>query len=157
MKAPSFRTAARPQRGTYAVEFALVFLIFFAVLYGIICYGILFAFRLGVQNAAEEGARAALRYQSTFEARSTHAETIAKQSITWLPAVVTRSASATVCSVVDNVCGTPPCTPTWEARCQMVVTVTATNMQLLLPPLPSFAMPSSIVGKASMLLDGRAP
>jgi len=157
MKAPSIRTAACPQRGAYAVEFALVFLIFFAVLYGIICYGILFAFRLGVQNAAEDGARAALRYQSTFEARRTHAETIAVQSITWLPVTMTRSASATVCSVVDNVCGAPPCAPTWEARCQMVVTVTATNMQLLLPPLPSFAMPSSIVGKASMLLDGRAP
>lgn len=157
MKAPNILTAARPQRGAYAVEFALVFLIFFAVLYGIICYGILFAFRLGVQNAAEDGARAALRYQSTFEARRSHAETIATQSIAWLPATVTRSARATVCSVVDNVCGAPPCTPTWEARCQMVVTVTATNMQLLLPPLPSFAMPSSIVGKASMLLDGRAP
>jgi type IV secretory pathway VirB3-like protein len=47
----------------YAIEFAMVFLIFFAVLYGAICYGMLFAFRLGVQNAAEDGARAALRYQ----------------------------------------------------------------------------------------------
>jgi hypothetical protein len=39
----------------------------------------------------------------------------------------------------------------------MVVTVTATNLKLLLPPFPNFAMPDQIVGKASMLLDGRAP
>ncbi|CAN7603599.1 TadE/TadG family type IV pilus assembly protein [Variovorax paradoxus] len=157
MRTAPIHSRVHVQRGAYAVEFALVFLIFFAVLYGIICYGVLFAFRLGVQNAAEDGARAALRYQSTFEARRAHAEIIAAQSISWMPATVTRSARATVCSVVDNVCDAPPCPPTWEARCQMVVTVTATNMQLLLPPMPSFAIPNSVVGRASMLLDGRAP
>lgn len=135
----------------------MVFLIFFAVLYGIICYGMLFAFRLGVQNAAEDGARAALRYQPTLGARTDLAQTVATQRINWLPATVTRNATATVCGVVGNVCGSPPCGPTWEARCQVVVTVTATDMQRLLPPLPSFAMPNQIVGRASMLLDGRAP
>ncbi|MBJ2157083.1 TadE/TadG family type IV pilus assembly protein [Variovorax sp. IB41] len=157
MKAPGTRPAARRQRGVYAIEFAMVFLIFFAVLYGAICYGMLFAFRLGVQNAAEDGARAALRYQSTLAARTDQAQAIAAQRISWLPAVVTRNATATVCGVVGNVCGAPTCGPTWAARCQVVVTVTASNMQLLLPPLPSFAMPSQIVGRASMLLDGRAP
>ncbi|QSI33204.1 pilus assembly protein [Variovorax sp. RKNM96] len=157
MKATGSHPAASRQRGAYAVEFALVFLIFFAVLYGIICYGMLFAFRLGVQNAAEDGARAALRYQPTLAARTNQAQTIAVQRISWLPAIVTRNATATVCGVVGNVCVAPTCGPTWEARCQVVVTVTASNMQLLLPPLPSFAMPSQIVGKASMLLDGRAP
>jgi Flp pilus assembly protein TadG len=157
MQAPRVHTAARRQRGAYAIEFALVFLIFFAVLYGIICYGMLFAFRMGVQNAAEDGARAALRYQPTLAARKDAAKTVATQSISWLPTTVVRVADATVCGVVGNVCGTPPCGPSWDARCQMVVTVTASNMHGLLPPLPNFAMPDSIVGKASMLLDGRAP
>jgi Flp pilus assembly protein TadG len=157
MRSPGIRTAARRQRGAYAIEFALVFLIFVAVLYGIICYGMLFAFRMGVQNAAEDGARAALRYQPTLQARKDVAQTIATQSINWLPAAVTRNATATVCGVVGNVCGAPPCGPTWAARCQVVVTVTATDMQRLLPPLPSFAMPNQITGRASMLIDGRAP
>ena len=51
----------RTQRGVYAVEFALVFLMFFALLYASLCFGLLFAFRAGLQNAAEDGARAALR------------------------------------------------------------------------------------------------
>ena len=44
------RTRAHAQRGAYAVEFAMVFLIFFTLLYGIISYGMLFAFRLGLQS-----------------------------------------------------------------------------------------------------------
>jgi Flp pilus assembly protein TadG len=157
MQASRTPSTARFQRGAYAVEFALVFLIFFGVLYGIICYGMLFAFRMGVQNAAEDGARAALRYQPTLQARRDYAQTIATQRISWLPIAVTRNATATVCGVVSNACGEPPCGPTWEARCQVVVTVTASDIQRLLPPLPSFVMPNSIAGKASMLLDGRAP
>lgn len=157
MRTPHLRTGSRTQRGVYAVEFAMVFLIFFSLLYGLISYGMLFAFRLGLQNAAEDGARAALRYQSTFSARATQAQTVATQSSSWMPVVVTRTVSATVCGVVTNNCGTPTCGTAWSDRCQMVVTVTATNMQQLLPPFPSFAMPNQIVGKASMLLDGRAP
>lgn len=157
MKATGIHPAARRQRGAYAVEFALVFLIFFAVLYGIICYGMLFAFRLGIQNAAEDGARAALRYQPTVQGRQDHARFVAEQAISWLPATVTRGAEATACGVVSNTCGVLVCGPNWDARCQMVVTVTASNMNGLLPPLPAFAMPNTIVGKASMLLDGRSP
>lgn len=157
MKTPPLRAAARRQCGAYAVEFALVFLIFFSLLYGIISYGMLFAFRLGLQNAAEDGARAALRYQSTYAQRATQAQNIAMQSSSWMPVVVTRNASATVCGVVSNNCSTPACGPGWNDRCQMVVTVTANNMQQLLPPFPSFAMPNQIVGQASMLLDGRTP
>ncbi|EJL71686.1 TadE-like protein [Variovorax sp. CF313] len=151
------RTRAHAQRGAYAVEFAMVFLIFFTLLYGIISYGMLFAFRLGLQNAAEDGARAALRYQPTLPARITQAQTAATVSSNWMPAIVARNVNATVCGVVANNCTTPTCGATWDTRCQMVVTVTATNLQLLLPPFPSFAIPDQIVGKASMLLDGRAP
>ena len=157
MRTPRLRTGAHSQRGAYAVEFAVVFLIFFSLLYGIISYGMLFAFRLGLQNAAEDGARAALRYQSTFAQRATQAQAIATQSSSWMPVVVTPTVSATVCGVVTNNCVTPACGATWDTRCQMVVTVTATNMQQLLPPFPSFAMPNQIVGQASMLLDGRTP
>lgn len=157
MKAQGTRPAARRQRGVYAIEFAMVFLIFFAVLYGVVCYGLLFAFRLGMQNAAEDGARAALRYQPTLQARQDHARAVAQQAIVWLPTVVTRNVQATVCGVESNVCDPSVCRQDWTGRCQMVVTVTASNMNGLLPPLPDFALPNSIVGRASMLLDGRSP
>jgi Flp pilus assembly protein TadG len=159
MNTQRLRTRAHAQRGAYAVEFAMVFLISFSLLYGIISYGMLFAFRLGLQNAAEDGARAALRYQPTLTARSTQAKTTATLSSSWMPAVVTPDVTATVCEVATNNCTTPTASTCaiWVTRCRMVVTVTATNMHLLLPPFPSFAMPDQIVGQASMLLDGRAP
>src|SRR4051812_26140300 len=54
---------AHRQRGVYAVEFAFVYLLFFALVYATLCYGVLFTLRAGLQHAAEDGARAALRYQ----------------------------------------------------------------------------------------------
>jgi Flp pilus assembly protein TadG len=157
MKALRLHSAARGQRGVYAVEFALVFLIFFTLIYAAICYGLMFTLRFGLQNAAEDGARAALRYQATLAARATQAQATATAQTSWLPTAVTRTVSATVCQVASNNCATPTCGSTWDTRCQMVVAVTASNIGNLLPPLPSFAMPSQLTGKASMLLDGRTP
>ncbi|MBB4223606.1 TadE/TadG family type IV pilus assembly protein [Variovorax guangxiensis] len=162
MTAPRLRnrTAAHAQRGAYAVEFALVFLIFFALLYGIISYGMLFAFRLGLQNAAEDGARAALRYQTDFPARAAQAQAVAAAQANWLPAIVNLQAVATVCQVANNNCApavAAACGITWDTRCQMVVTVTATNMGRLLPPMPLFGVPDQLVGRATMLLDARTP
>lgn len=153
------RNRAHAQRGAYAVEFALVFLISFSLLYGVIAYGMLFAFRLGLQNAAEEGARAALRYQPTLAKRADQAKATATSSSNWMPSVVAPTAVATICEVATNNCTAPTDTScaVWATRCQMVVTVKASNLQLLLPPFPSFAMPDQIVGQASMLLDGRTP
>jgi Flp pilus assembly protein TadG len=160
MKSPRIRATACSQRGAYAVEFALVFLIFFAVLYGIICYGMLFAFRLGLQNAAEDGARAALRYQVGLPARAAKARAVAIAQASWLPTVVTLDVTATVCQVANNNCSATiisACGITWDARCQMIVTVTAGSMRQLLPPLPVFTMPDQLTGRATMLLDGRTP
>jgi Flp pilus assembly protein TadG len=151
-----YATNRSMQRGAYAVEFALVFLLSFALLYGTLCVGILAAFRLGLQNAAEDGARAALRYQPTFAARATQASNVATNRISWLPSAATRDVAAQVCQVVGNNCAAPVCGPTWDARCQMVVTVRLTNVRTMLPPLPAFIAPTQLVGQASMVLDGRA-
>lgn len=145
----------RAQRGVYAIEFAVVFLIFFAVLYGIICYGILFAFRFGLQNAAEDGARAALRYQIDLPRRKAEADFVARfQTKGWLPAASSQLVDVQICQVETNVCLNPPCQIAWEKRCQVTVTVTVSGMKKVLPPLANFAIPDVLVGKASMLLDG---
>lgn len=52
--------ARRAQAGATAVEFALVFPVFFLLFYGLLTYGLIFLMRMGLQHAAEEGARAAL-------------------------------------------------------------------------------------------------
>lgn len=146
----------RSQRGVYAIEFAMVFLIFFTVLYAVICYGMLFAFRLGLQNAAEDGARAALQYQSTLDARAARATTVATVRSGWMPQVIRPVVSTQICLVEGtNPCSSTNCGPLWSQRCRVDVIVQANNLSSLLPPLPSFAIPQQITGKASMLLDLR--
>lgn len=155
------RSGAAAQRGVYAIEFAFVFLLFFAVLYAILCWGILTTLRIGLQNAAEDGARAALRYQyvasggSQLPLRSAKAAAVAGSRVAgWFatpPLVV-----AQICQPDSGVCGAPPCGALWAQRCQIVVTVTASGLNRMLPLL-QFALPDVLVGQASMLLDGRAP
>jgi len=161
---PHFRTALRrpgafAQRGAYAIEFAFVFLLFFVLLYAILSWGILMTLRGGLQNAAEDGARAALRYQvvatgSQNPLRQAKAAEIAGLRVAgWFatpPLVV-----AQICQPDSGVCGAPVCDATWAQRCQIVVTVTASGLNAMLPLL-QFALPDVLVGRASMLLDGRA-
>ncbi|MCY1233820.1 hypothetical protein D9M72_463770 [compost metagenome] len=149
----------RRQSGVYAIEFAFVFFIVFALLYAVICYGFLLAARMGLQNAAEEGARAGLRYQINLEARKTEAESVAFQRASWLPAALKKNLDiqTSVCMAGEDDCLKPAdCGSNWSRRCQMVVNMTVTNIKQLIPPFPGFAVPDQIAGKASVLLDGRS-
>lgn len=156
----------RCQRGIYALEYALVFPLVFVVLYAILSYGILFTIRLGMQNAAEEGARAALRYQTVVPAicatqlacRKLAAKKVAESGVTsWLSAA---TVDAKLCLVDgDDSCTSsgaiPGCGSTLAARCQMIVTVNYDyEAHPLAPSLPGFGflMPSKIQGRASMLM-----
>lgn len=144
----------RTQRGVYAVEFAFVFLMFFALLYASLCFGLLFAFRAGLQNAAEDGARAALRYQVDLPSRTARAAAVALQRTNgWLP--VTPTVAAQICGVESKQCIAPVCSLDWSQRCQIVVTVTAGGLRGLMPAL-NFAMPDALTGRATVLLDGRS-
>lgn len=60
----------RRQRGVYALEWAIIFPVFFMLLYGIISYGLTMLVRESMQHAAEEGARAALRYPVGIASRT---------------------------------------------------------------------------------------
>ncbi|MFS2164960.1 TadE/TadG family type IV pilus assembly protein [Variovorax sp. Varisp62] len=154
----TIRTLSPPrcQRGVYAIEFAMVFMTFFSILYAVICYGMLFAFRLGLQNAAEDGARAALQYQSSLEGRRKRASDVATAQSDWMPQVIKPTVLAKICRVEGtNQCAPINCGPSWSQRCQVEVLVQASNLGSLLPPLPSFAVPTQISGKASMLLELR--
>lgn len=150
----------RAQRGVYAIEFAFVFLISFALLYAVICYGFLLTMRMSLQNAAEDGARAGLRYQRNLDDRETEAHDVAVERTNWLPAGLkeNRNVEATICLAEEDTCSqaAPPCGPEWDSRCQMVVTVTVGGIEELFPAFPGFAVPDQIAGKASMLLDGRS-
>lgn len=148
---PLHPTARRHrQRGVYAMEYALVFLVFFVLIYTTICYGLLFTFRFALQNAAEDGARASLRYQPTLVARESESRRVAlAKTEVWLPTVAGLTVEAAALQLETG----GACVGTWELRCSMVVTVTATDFDRVLPPFPGIAMPNSLVGRASVMLE----
>ena len=92
-----FKTLARitpqHQEGVVAIEFALIFPAFFAIIYGIICYGTAFLMMQSFTYAAEDALRAALAAEC---AASTCTEAELKpivtaqvqQSLDWLSASV---------------------------------------------------------------------
>ncbi|MET3621914.1 TadE/TadG family type IV pilus assembly protein [Burkholderia ambifaria] len=57
-------SAWRRQRGVAAVEFAVVFPLFFLIFYAIVTFGMVFVIQQSLTFAASEGARAALNYTS---------------------------------------------------------------------------------------------
>lgn len=76
--------AREKQRGVAAIEFALVFVIFFLVLYGIISYGVVFAIQHSLTHAANEGARAAVADAANMGERVTRATLTANNAVAWL-------------------------------------------------------------------------
>lgn len=105
---------AHRQRGVYALEWAIIFPVFFALLYAIISYGLTFLVRESMQYAVEEGARAALRYPSTsvlagataptWEHRKTEAWNAVQQSLFWPTAPNKNNFQFTVCRISNSVC-----------------------------------------------------
>lgn len=154
------RSGSRRQRGVYAIEYAMAFLLFFGLIYSIVCYSIVFTFRFGLQNAAEDGARAALRHQSTLAARQLKAQQVAQaRSLPWKPALAVLTIPLpAVCQSGTGTClqpaGTLACGTTWAQRCQVSVSVRMSDLRKVLPPFPAFALPDELIGQASVLLDG---
>jgi hypothetical protein len=72
------------QRGAYAVEFGLVFLTFFLVIYAILTYGMIFAAQQSLNAAAEQGARAMLSWEADNGERKLAAEGKAKLLTQWI-------------------------------------------------------------------------
>jgi Flp pilus assembly protein TadG len=59
----------RDNNGTVAIEFALVLVVFLAILFGIVMFGFQFAARIGLSYAVAEGGRSAVAGLTTAERR----------------------------------------------------------------------------------------
>lgn len=70
------------QTGGAAIEFAIVFPVFFMIFYAIVTYGLIMVAQQSITLAAEEGARAALRYSATGP--EDNARAAALNSAAWL-------------------------------------------------------------------------
>lgn len=79
--------ASGVQQGVYAVEFALMFSLFFLVFYTVLTYALIFAAQQSLNLAAENGARKALGWQLTRDARAVAAESEANRMAGWVNAL----------------------------------------------------------------------
>lgn len=81
----------KKQNGAAAIEFAIIFPLFFLIFYAIVTYGLIFAAQQTLTLAAAEGARAAVRYPaqlpantSQLTARKNAACAMANGALDWL-------------------------------------------------------------------------
>ncbi|MHB8115955.1 MAG: TadE/TadG family type IV pilus assembly protein [Acidithiobacillus ferrivorans] len=144
------------ERGQAAIEFAIVFLLFFAMLWGILTFGFIFAAQNTLTMAAENGARAALRYQPATSAagataaRIAAATTVATNTVQWLQAFTPAYDPAAYLTVTSA-----PCTYNANLICFHVQIGYPYAQHPLIPPFPVFGLlaPTQLVGKATMQVD----
>jgi Flp pilus assembly protein TadG len=159
------------QTGATAIEYAIAFPVFFTLFYAILTYGFIFLARLGLQHAAEDGARAALRYPANIpqgvtelQIRQSQAELVSRQQISWLQSPTVDVSICTIgaddCSgkTIDTSCSQAAAYD-FTPRCQVVVTVDYPYQQkpiVPLLPVPGFGLlvPANLQGSAKVLLDG---
>jgi Flp pilus assembly protein TadG len=139
----------RRMRGTAAVEFAMVFPLFFAVLYGIVTYTLIFVAQQNLTLAAEEGARAALNYKyatSTSGALALRASAACGAA----QGVMTTWMSAAKCVSTSN-----PCSYDATMDCVIVTLTYNYTSGPLVPTLPltNFVLPASLVSSATVQLN----
>lgn len=140
------RRPAVNQHGAVVVEFALVFVLFFVVMYGIVCYGVIFAIKHSLEQAANEGARAAVADIGGLAARIDVAEKTAKKAIEWLGTL------APVPVVTTPACPSPY---TASFTCVSVALTFDYAANPLVPPLPGLGivLPATIGAQATVQLD----
>lgn len=161
MNGRSNRTRRQRQRGNAAIEFALVFPIFFLILYAIVTYSMVFLVQQSLTAAAGEGARAALAYSSGTDAtaalgaRAAQACQRALAVVNWLPgAAATTPGSPTSCTHEVNM-APAGCTDNPNMDCIQVTLTYAYGTKPLVPDLPllDLVIPASLTGQATVQID----
>ena len=140
---------ARAQRGATAVEFALVFPLFFTVLYAIVAFSMIFVAQQSLTLAAEEGARAALNWQSNTSMQS---------ALTNRGNAACTAAKAMAASMVQAMQCTPSsatCGPGGAMQCVNVLLTYNYQSNPLVPNLPllSAFMPATLSSSATVQLN----
>ncbi|SAL79057.1 TadE family protein [Caballeronia peredens] len=136
--------------GATAVEFAIVFPLFFLVLYAIVTYSLIFVAQQSLTLSAEEGARTALRYQrgaataaQALDLRTAATCTTANGLKNWLGSAAKCTASRA------------PCTYDATLQCVQVLLTYDYAARPLVPTLPllSLALPATLAARAMVQLN----
>lgn len=125
------------------IEFALVFVLFFLVMYGIVAYGMIFAIKHSLLQAANEGARAAVKDVGGIAQRVALARSVAGESVAWLGARAPQpQVSAAACATTPYMCVKVELTYDYARN-------------PLIPALPALGviLPATLSGQATVQLD----
>ncbi|QGZ61698.1 TadE family protein [Paraburkholderia acidisoli] len=150
----------RRQRGNAAIEFALVFPVFFLILYAIVTYSMVFLVQQSLTAAAGEGARAALAYRSNTDPlaalndRASQACLRALAVVSWLPGAGSATGGPTSCTPAVNM-APAGCTNNASMDCIQITLSYAYANKPLVPTLPllDIAIPPSLTGQATVQID----
>jgi Flp pilus assembly protein TadG len=141
----SIGVARRLQRGVAAIEFAIVFPLFFLLFYGIVTYGLIFVAQQMITLAAEEGARSALQYNPTATPGTLACNTV-NNSTQWLANV--NGSNLMTCATQAPVVQTCPYDST--SSCLEVTVTYPWATHPLVPILPGIQLvtPNSLTATA---------
>lgn len=161
MTSSRWRRGPTRQWGVYAIEFAIIFPVFFVLMYGALAFSTIAFMRLNLQHAAEDGARAALSYQTALGTRLAQAVTVTQSRTSWMPGP--RSIVADLCVIGSecNPASTPAspgasCGETIGDACQIVVVARYDYAaHPIFPAIPGlgFLLPDQLHARASVLAD----
>lgn len=140
---------AHAQRGATAIEFALVFPLFFMIFYAIITFSLILVAQQNLTLAASEGARAALNWQINSSPQDA-LDQRGKAACQAATLVTTTLVQAMQCTPTSSNCG-----PGNAMRCVNVLLTYDYTAHPLVPTLPilAFAVPKSLSSSATVQLN----
>lgn len=143
------------ERGSSAVEFAIVFPVFFLIFYAIVTYGVIFAAQQSLTLIAEESARTSLKYVA-MPAGTTPDAAIAKRASAACNYANSATALLHWSSTVAQCVATPAaCTYDSSMRCIQVVMTYNYASNPLVPSLPllDLTTPPTLSAQAMVQLN----
>lgn len=145
----------RKEQGAYAIEFALVFLVFFMVIYAVLTYGLLFTAQQVMNHAAEDSARKALAWSPSLEGRMETARRQAQEQTAWIAKMsalddldIQVCHAATAGKEGAGNCAAPP-----EAGQLQVRILYPYRAAPLIPVLAGFLVPEFLRAEATVSMD----
>ncbi|BCL77112.1 hypothetical protein JHS3_28480 [Jeongeupia sp. HS-3] len=141
------RLINRKQAGAAAIEFALLLLPLLMLFYGLSVYIVFFIMKQHMTFAAEEGARAAMRYVASPNTREQIAKQVATEAVAVLPPGQKNAIA------IDAISDKNSSTCTYIAPCTITVSVSVANPKSVLPSLLGLPFPGKFESKASVLID----
>lgn len=140
------------ERGVAAVEFAIVALLFFQILFGIVTFGVIFALDNSVTHAAAEGARIAISKPTADEQIAVARQTALARLPGWIRDRMDPNGDGEPDPPAEITATIAPCASATEQDCIHVTISYPWKEKPLVTPMPGFGLvaPDRITAEAEV-------